>query len=270
MSGLRDFDEGLELATQACEEALNLDPNLAEAYAELGWLASAVDSDIVTAAHFIQRAWDSDPNNRGVKSAAAEVLQNLGRLPEAIALREELAAEDPVNPVGYFNLGSTYLVAADFDKARSQYSKVLELSPDFIGASYFKGLSELMMEDPKTALQSFDKEPDELWRLKGLALANFALGNTEAADEALSVFVDEVGEEWPGEVAQVFAYRNEVDAAFNWLDSDLAQSGNWAQSRMIPLFHNLSTDPRWAAFLEQIGVSDQQLAEIEFSLRRSD
>jgi hypothetical protein len=66
----------------------------------------------------------------------------------------------------------------------------------------------------------------------------------------------------------VYAYRGELDTAFEWLEKDYAVSGaaGWGEWRLMRLLDNLHDDPRWPKFLEKVGVSDQQLAAIKFNV----
>jgi hypothetical protein len=52
------------------------------------------------------------------------------------------------------------------------------------------------------------------------------------------------------EIAQVYAWRNEKDKAFEWLERAYAQR-DWGLSELKgePLFRNIQRDPRWRTFL---------------------
>jgi Flp pilus assembly protein TadD len=54
----------------------------------------------------------------------------LGRLDEAIARLSEAAQKAPLFPEIYFDLAVAYEKAGDFEKARQNYQKVIELAPD--------------------------------------------------------------------------------------------------------------------------------------------
>ena len=63
------------------------------------------DNDLAGAAQHFEHALALDPTNLGVLGNAATLLQNLGRLDEALALEEAIVRRDPVNVTALYNLG---------------------------------------------------------------------------------------------------------------------------------------------------------------------
>ena len=145
-------------------------------------------------------------------------------------------------------------------------ARIIELSPEYLGARYFVGLTDLLLGNAEAALASFEQEGDQIWRLKGRAMANYSLGNIEAANIALEELITSAGEKWPSEIAHVYAFRNDLENAFEWLERSLETGGGWAEEKLNPLFDNLRDDPRWTEHFAKLGVSDAQLAEIEFEV----
>jgi adenylate cyclase len=269
-AGSLSADEGFRLAQEVTEKVLELDPYSAAAYEGLSWLANKRDNDLSKAASYLQRALELGPNDIDVLAGAARLLQDLGRLREASIVAKYVVTRDPVNPVAYNNLGALHLFDHDMPQARESFLKLLMLSPDYAGARYLLGLTELLMDEAEAALKNFEVEPDNQLRLKGRALAYHALGRDQEANEALEELIDEWGEEWPPEIAHVFAYRGEMDSAFRYLANEHEDSGGWGEGKLNPLFDNLHADSRWEEFLENLGVSDTQLATIEFQVTLPD
>jgi hypothetical protein len=57
------------------------------------------------------------------------------------------------------------------------------------------------------------------------------------------------------EIAQVYAFRNQTDEAFEWLDRAYAQRDPSLMSTKIdPLLKNVHSDPRYAAFLKKLNL----------------
>ncbi len=260
------YEEGMALAQSAIERALQIDPNSAAALDSLGWILEKQNNDLAQAASYVQRALELQPRDLDVLASSARILQNLGRLDEAVVIRRYVTARDPLNPIRYNNMGALNVYSRNFTEARANMVRILELSPDYLGARYFVGLTDLLLGDPESALASFEREGDEIWRLKGISMANYSLGNLEIADEALEELITIAGETWPSEVAHVYALRKDLDNAFKWLEHGLDTSGGWAEEKLNPLFDNLRDDPRWLEHFEKLGVTDAQLAEIEFEV----
>jgi tetratricopeptide (TPR) repeat protein len=130
------------------------------------------------------------------------------------------------------------------------------------------GLALLSGGKPEEALQAMQQESSAEWRLEGLAMAYHALGRAAESDAALSELIDEHGQVWVYNIAQVLAFRGESDRAFEWLNkaSEIKDPG----LSLVPFdgtLANLHDDPRWPPFLESLGKSPEQLAAIEFEVR---
>ena len=85
--GLRPVDGGYTLAREATEKALAIDPDFAPAQAGLGWIAMTRDSDLAAAARHFERAVALAPTRDDTLSDTAVLLQNLGRVDQAIPLQ---------------------------------------------------------------------------------------------------------------------------------------------------------------------------------------
>ena len=62
--------------------------------------------------------------------------------------------------------------------------------------------------------------------------------------------------------------RGANDEAFEWLE--IARQNNAPDLSLIRVsfwLMDLHDDPRWQPFLEQLGKSDEQIAEIEFNVQ---
>jgi adenylate cyclase len=267
-AGLRPWAEGQELAREAALTALRIDPSNALGYDRLAWIARVHDANLAAAAGFGAKALALDPNDDTILGHAAVLLQSLGRLEEAIVLHELSVARAPADATGHFNLALAYYFVDRLADAERSIRKTLELSPAYHGAHYRLGTIRLLRGDPRGAGVAFARESDEAFRVKGRALVASALGDEAAAQAALRELKFGWGDQWPSEVAHVYAYRGELDTAFEWLEKDYAVSGaaGWGEWRLMRLLDNLHDDPRWPKFLEKVGVSDQQLAAIKFNV----
>ena len=83
-------------AREADEKALAIDPDYAPARAGLGFIAMYGDNDLAGAARHFERALALDPSNLDVLVNAANLLRDLGRADEALALEEAIVRRDPV------------------------------------------------------------------------------------------------------------------------------------------------------------------------------
>ncbi|MEJ2401524.1 MAG: tetratricopeptide repeat protein [Xanthomonadales bacterium] len=264
--GMLPIEAGYARARAALDRALAIDPDYAAAHANLGWIAMNID--LGQAARHIERALALDPTNPLAIRYAAVLLRNLNRLDAAIALDEYAVVHDPVNPIGFANLGFKYLYAGRWDDAIASYRDALRLSPGYIGAQYNIGVALLLSGRPEAARDAMLEERFAAFRQLGLAMVWHTLGQPAASDAELQAVIDEYEHHAAYNIAYVYAWRGEADLAFAWLDKaveygdpGLAETPGW------PLFENLRDDPRWLEFMRRNGYAPEQLAAIEFEIR---
>jgi len=264
----RPVDEGFPLAREAANRALEIDPENAEAYAELGVIEALYDRDLSAAARHMEQALALDRADPDILGVAAAVAVSLGRLDEATALREYAVARDPVNPTGHSWLGRTYLWIGRVDEAIDSYRTALSLSPEHIGTHARIGDALLMKGEQEAALAAMQEESDESYRMIGLPMAYEALDQAAESDAALADVIEKHEQEAAYNIAYVLAFRGEADRAFEWLDKAVEYNDpGLSQIAVENLFANIHDDPRWLPFLESIGKSPEQLAAIEFEVR---
>jgi tetratricopeptide (TPR) repeat protein len=279
--GLLPWDEGHAQAREATEKALAIDPDYALAHGTLGWIATELtffafdkfvldpqrdyDNDLAQAARHFERALQLDPADITIIGNAAVLLRSLGRLDESIAIQEYVAARDPVNPIGHVNLGLGYLYAGRWDEAIAAYETTLRLSPGYLGAHYHKGTAQLLKGEFEAALESFAREGDEAWRINGQAIALYALGRQEEHRAKLDELIERWGDQWPSEVAQVYAFMGNADLAFEWLNKAVLAGEPFDPAE--PFFQPLANDPRWLPFLESIGKTPGRWDSVEFEVK---
>ena len=89
----------------------------------------------------------------------------------------------------------------------------------------------------------------------------------------LATLIERWGDKEPDAVAQVYAWRGEIDLAFKWLDLalDADQPAKIQGTRKVtrlsdPVFQNLRDDPRWEDFRRRTGLPSERIAAIEIDL----
>ena len=265
--GLRPMQEGADLARAATERALALEPDYAQAHAELGWIATSYESNLSAAARHYERALALDPDNIYVISGAAVLLKALGRVPEALALEQYVAARDPLNPGIHHNAAVSYFHTEQWDRAIQSWRTVLRLSPGHVGGHYFIALMMIYRGDPETALVEAEKEAFEVFSLAGEATALKALGRIEEYEAAKRVLVDTWAGQFPAITGRVLAENGEIEPALDLLESALEAGLGGRIDPVDRAYQSLRDESRWKAILEQLGKSPEQLEAIEFEVR---
>ena len=265
--GLITRDEGVKLARQAAENALEIDPGSGEVYAKLGWLAMVWDGDLSAAARYYERALELDPLNISNLANAASMMVYLRRYDTAIAMREYVTPRNPLSAVGYFNFAAAYLAAGRLDEAILKLQSTLRLSPKFGQAHIWLGKVLMLKGDAQAGLEMTQQAPSEVFRLIGQALCLFALGRVEESDAALAELIEKHEESFSYDIASIWAYRNEPEQAFAWISkAEEYKDPGLGEPPYDPLFANIMDDPRWMQFLKRIGKSPAQLEAIKFEV----
>jgi TolB-like protein len=268
-NGLLPPEEGTRLAKDASRRALEIDPDYAWGYAVRGGITDALENDLLGALRDYERAVQLDPNDMNVLTESMNLLRNLGRYDESVAIGEYALARDPINAGVHGRLAISFFTAGRLDESIASMRTSLRLSPGRIAGHYWIGLALFMKGDAEAALASFaQEEADPEYRVKGMALASYELGRLDEFEASFAELRERWGERWPSEIAHVYAWVGDADAAFEWLDRSVAQNEDGLNQQFDnPLYRNLHGDPRWDDFLERTGTSPEQLAAIEFDVR---
>ena len=87
-------------------------------------------------------------------------------------------------------------------------------------------------------------------------MIHHTLGHTAESDAALHALIAGFGWTAAFQVAEVHAWRNEIEKAFEWLERAYAQRDpGVVYSAVDILLRPLHGDPRWRVFLQQLRLA---------------
>jgi len=264
-------EEGYAKAKEMAEKALSVDPESAEAYTGLGWVAR-VNGDYETAARHLERALELAPNDDKVLNAAAVLLGDLLRSEEDLRIQKLLVERDPVNPSAYHNMGIVYYSMGDMDAAIASFDKAITLSPDMILASWWRAYMHCVQAEYQACLDGYaavgELTGNDAIRLQGEAIALYGMGRREESAVALATLESDYFETFPYVIATTHAQQGRIDKAIELFEKAYEQQGVVGISfiHRDPLMAFLKKDPRMQRLLEEAGLSEEQLAEIEFEV----
>lgn len=243
-----------ELARAAARHALELEPELAEGHAELGWVQISFEWDWFAADTTYARALALGAGDRSIVGAASVLADSLGRKEEAVALARRAAALDPLSFIAQGNLALRCLNSGLLDEAADALEAAFRLNPRAALLHAVLGTLRLEQGRPGEALTAFRQEGVEPLRLAGVAMAQHALGQHAQCQTTLHELIATCADDGALQIAETFAYLGDADRAFEWLerayvqrDSGLAQMQSW------PLLRKLHGDARWRPFLQKMG-----------------
>jgi len=246
------LEEGYRRAREEVRRALALNPKLAAAHMQLGRIQQQVDFDWTAADASFKRAFELEPGNTEAVTMAASSAELFGRFDEALRLNRRAAELDPLNAFGWDALAETEFLAGRLDEAAAHGRKALELSPDVWPGSVLLSQIYIVQGRPKDALTEIERVREESTRTWLRALAYFALGRKKDSDAALSELI---AKRPPNTyyIAQIYAFRNQSNEAFQWLDRAYAQrNSGLIEVKVDPLLNSLRHDPRYAALLKKL------------------
>lgn len=259
-------EEGWRRIVEANDNAFALDPNNAQAHANLGGIAWLLEGDAVKAAPLIKRALELDPRDLEIVGFAADFAKLIGRIDHAIELEEYVLERDPLCNGCRYNLGKSYLFAGRLDQAEEIFRTLRIVWGG--GLEWTLGVILLSKGDPQAALESFEGlDHHEYIRIQGRAMALYDLGRLAEFESAMQELQSGWGEDFPTVVAEAYAYTGQPDAAFEWLEKAVTTNLVDLQTDFPePTFNKIRDDVRWHSLMEKIGRSPDQLAEIDFQV----
>ena len=249
--------EGYDKARAAAQRAIELQPDLAEAYSALGWVLKSSEWDWKGADEAFRRALELAPGSTLAMNGAATLAGNLGRFEDATALLRRASVLDPLNVAVHRNLGLYSLASGALAEAETALKETLQISPQGGLSCCWLSLVYLAQGRTEEALAMVQREVNEIFHLLGLSVVQHALGNPAESTLALQQLIDQHGDDAAYQVAGVHAYRGDPERAFEWLEKTYAQRDpGLIYMKMDPLLQSLHSDPRWRPFLEKMRLAD--------------
>ncbi len=247
------FQKGIEMA----QRSLELDPGMAVSMTRIAGMKMRLDFDFEGAGPEFRRAVQQAPNDPRVLGNASIFEGHTGRIDESIQLLEKATQLDPLHQTLLLNLGIRYFQAGRLEDAESNFRRLLQLNPEYLGAHAFLGDIYLWQKRPKAALEEIELETDPIPRASGISMANFALGDDSASEASLNDLKTTFGVDASVNIARVHAYRGESDLAFEWL-ARAVDNKNWnlVTLKSDPAYETLHSDPRWQPLLGRVGLAD--------------
>jgi TolB-like protein len=246
----------LRLSEASADRAIELAPDLDEGYGVRSGYRFYSERDWTGARADFERALELSPNRADWLIAKAYFESMKGRASESIALARKATELDPLSGYAWDNLGQVLFYAGDSEQARKAWQRSLELAPDGNWPHYYMGYTDLQAGELDRARIEFQRA-DGGFPATGVAMIEFSRGNEAASQAALAELKRDYGAGFAYQVAGVYAWRGELDAAFEWLGVALDhRDSGMLRMRVDPTLAPLRADPRFSALAKRMNYPE--------------
>ena len=233
-------------------KALNLDPELAEAYAAQSNIYGSFDWNWDKMKKMCDKCLEMDPNNPSCYQAYKEYWLVMGDFSKAIAVSEKAVQLDPLNHRVVLDLGFALSFAGRYDEALTVVKQVVELNPAFPSAWSHLGMIYYRQNLPEKASQSFAKQHE-------------LIGNSDVAEAYRQGSLEEGLRFWlerakstdphyasvPSAISLVHMMLGEKEEAIHWLELSI-QEKNLNMANRMPEYKLVRDDPRFKELMKKM------------------
>jgi DNA-binding winged helix-turn-helix (wHTH) protein/TolB-like protein/Flp pilus assembly protein TadD len=256
--------EAFPKAKEAASKALEMDPELADAHATLGFVNFYYDWDGLAAENEFRHALRGNPNYAMAHAWYAEDLAAMGRFSEASAEAKRAQEADPVS----LTVGAVYGYVANLagrnDEAIEGFKKAIEIDPAYPRLHFRLGSVYLQKSMYQPALAEFlkavqlagggDRYGDQYYEA-ALGSAYAVSGNAVEARKVLDTLVRRSKSRYVPAyaIATIYAGLGDRERVFEWLERGYEdRSTSMAYLKVDPILKDFRSDPRFAALAQRI------------------
>jgi TolB-like protein/DNA-binding winged helix-turn-helix (wHTH) protein/Tfp pilus assembly protein PilF len=259
MIGVMPSLEARKSAETAAQKALEIDNDVAEAHATLGYV-NYFNWKWASAEEEFKRSVELNPNYASAHSQYAHYLVAQGRFDEALAETNRAQELDPLSLS--ISAGRAFILenARHYDEAIEQLRRIISIDPDHYQAHWFLGLTYVANGQIDEAIATAEKAVAVSGRapaaLGVLGLAYGTAGNNREAHKLLNELTQLQKRRYVSPMAFTFVYigLGDKDQAFVWLEKSYQERSNHlAFFKVSPTVDRLRSDPRFAELLQRIG-----------------
>jgi len=258
LTGVPSEDQSKRILA-ALDQAIRLDSNLVWAYYTRAGFEMNVTWNWAAGQADVERMREIDPRFDLLPRAFGDLALTFGETDRAVELYQAYLERSPFDPYTLNSLCNALCAANRLQQCLETRLRLLRLYPEYGGVNRSVGLARLYLGQLAEALAAMLAEPNEDFRLAGLAMVYSAMGKPAESDVALHSLMEKFAPSDAYGIAEVHAYRGEIDEAFRWLDRAY-RDHNFAMVGLQadPLLRNLHGDLRFQALLSRMSLTGQR------------
>jgi tetratricopeptide (TPR) repeat protein len=252
--------EARRTAETAARKALEIDDEVAEAHAALGYV-NYFNWNWATAEEEFKRSIELNPNYASAHNQYASYLVARGRIDEALAETNRAQELDPLSLSISSNRGFILKDARRYGEAIEQLRRVIAIDPNHYQALWLLGLTYLANKQVDEAINAAEKAVAVSGRapaaLGVLGLAYGVAGRKREANQILNELLQLPKQRYVTPMAPAYIYigLGNKDQAFAWLEKGYQERSNHiAFFKVNPNLDSLRSDPRFVDLLRRTGL----------------
>jgi len=253
--------DAMPKAREAAKKALELDPNLAEAYVSLGLVALSYDWDRKATKKYFEKAIELNPNS----ATAYQWFEfywtyMMGDLETATVQLERALELDPLNFLIKIRLGFMDIFDGDYESAINKFHTLLDFEPNF-GLLYLSfATAHALKGDYDDAIAYGEKMleigPRAVAYVGNMGWLCAVAGKKDRAYEFLAELEERskkgyVSSFW---TALIYLGLGEIDKTFEWFEKAYEErDGNMIYFTVPQILDPVRSDPRYKQLLLKMG-----------------
>jgi DNA-binding winged helix-turn-helix (wHTH) protein/TolB-like protein/Tfp pilus assembly protein PilF len=250
----------LQTARDSAAKAVELDPNLAEAYEARATIKEALDWDFVGAETDFKRAVELDPRSPDAHYSYSILLSILGRHDAAIAAIETARSLDPTAGYIQAEVARTYVFAHRFEDALREIRKAVEMEPNSYASRTILFRIQLYRNAPAEARKELDGWPGFNEPGRKILEAEIDLETNQRARGVKFIreyLAGRVKGITPNAAAMYYAKIGDLDGAFAALDDGIKRRDPLIMLVASgPEFDAVRSDPRFVELKRRMNLPD--------------
>jgi TolB-like protein len=243
----------LPRALEASNKAIDLDPDLPEAWAARAFARFTLEGNWTAAEADFRRALELGPESVDVLEMYSTFLTDRGRHDEAIDVGRKAEDRAPFSAVTTRHLAWSYYMARDFDNAIRQARRALEIEPGYVTARtvlaralLFRGRSDEGIAELEQAGPGYD----------AMLAAGYAMaGRRDDAERTIARILAPAYDQQVAayEVALAYVALHDEERALSWLDKALRENdASWTELSVDPMLDPIRANARFQAMVAQV------------------
>ena len=250
----RPPEDAFAQARASAQRALEIDDDLAEAFASLGYIKMLYDWDWAAAEAEFKRAIELNPNYATTHHWYGNLLNIQRRLDEGLEEMKKAQTLDPLSPEINRSVGEALYYRGHYDEALEELRRTLEMDPNLIGTNNILTLTywaKGMYEEAIAQSEKWASIDPSAASVAPVVFRSLSSGNRAEALEAIRDS-SQLATFWK---AAYYALVGERDSALEWIAQAINERDPLSPWFNIgPPFDPLRDDPRFDDLLRRMNL----------------